>query len=423
MTTLSPPKNPNYAAVVVELKAVNDLDGCDNIKGAPVLGFQAIVDKSHQPGDIGVVFTAETQLSSEFARINDLHRTESLNADTTAKGYLEDNRRVRALKLRGHRSDALFLPLSALDYTGLTDQLKPGDVFDELGGHEICRKYEKKIPAAKSSNVMMKATKKFSRVDAKFLPEHYDTARYHGNEDKIRAADCIWITQKLHGTSLRVGNTIVRRQSTRRDKFAQRWMRVPVRDYDYDNVYGSRKVIKDANNPNHNHYYDTDIWTEYGRKLDGLIPQGYAVYGELIGWTPDGKPIQKNYTYNLPQGEAQLYIYRVAFVNPQGFVADLSWRQVQEFCEQRGLLTVPTLGYMLHAEFDPADWIDKRFFKQHSHAVPLSGSAKLVDEGVCIRTDHLIPRILKVKSPIFLQHESRMLDDESAADLEAEAAA
>lgn len=55
-----------------------------------------------------------------------------------------------------------------------------------------------------------------------------------------------------------------------------------------------------------------------------------------------------------------------------------------------------------------------------SNALPLSGSKKLVDEGVCIRAESQVPCILKAKSPIFLQFETKMLDKE-ADDLEAAA--
>ena len=47
------------------------------------------------------VFPAEVQLSGEYARFNNLHRHGNLNADQGQAGYLEDNRRVRALKFRG----------------------------------------------------------------------------------------------------------------------------------------------------------------------------------------------------------------------------------------------------------------------------------------------------------------------------------
>jgi hypothetical protein len=39
-------------------------------------------------GDIGVIFTAETQLSEEYCRINNLYSTADKNADQNEKGYM-----------------------------------------------------------------------------------------------------------------------------------------------------------------------------------------------------------------------------------------------------------------------------------------------------------------------------------------------
>lgn len=411
MIKLNPPANPNYAAVVVKLNAVVPLTGCDNIVGAPVLGFQAIVDKNYKAGDIGIVFTAETQLSEEFARNNNLHRNAEKNASPDVVGYLDDNRRVRALKLRGHRSDALFLPLTSLGYTGVAHELQVGDTFDTLNGFPICQKYQKPQTAGARRLPAMLPT--VARTDTKYLPEHYDTSRYRGNEHKIPDSAEVVVTQKLHGTSVRIGHTLIRRSGIGwRERVAARWLKVPVREWEYGSVVGSRKVIKDVDT--------TDIWTEHGKRLEGLIPQGYVVYGELIGWTPDGSPIQKNYTYDIPERTSELYVYRVAYVNPQGVTADLAWSQVEEFCAARGLKTVPVLHRGKHAYIDVDSLIDRRLHDLgYKNAVPLSGSKKLVDEGVCIRMDGLIPTVLKAKSPVFLQHETKMLDDDSAVDIEA----
>jgi hypothetical protein len=196
--------------------------------------------------------------------------------------------------------------------------------------------------------------------------------------------------------------------------------KIKIKKYEFDYVFGSRKVIKDINNPNQQHFYNSDIWSEEGKKLEGLIPEGFILYGELIGWTAGGAPIQKNYTYKIPPQTCDLYIYRVAFVNNQGRIFDLAWEQVKEFCRDLNLRVVPELWAGLHSELKVEDFIDKRFINEgYTQAVPLEDNPKLVDEGICVRVDGLAPYILKAKSPIFLQHETKMLDEE-ALDLEAE---
>ena len=412
------PENANYAAVVVKIKAITPLEGCDNVVGTPLLGFQAIVGKDTAVGDLGIVFPAETQLSEEYARLNNLHRHGNLNDDEGAKGYLEDNRRVKAMKFRGHRSDCLFMPLSSLGYIKNLDVslFNEGDTFDRIGDNLICNKYV--VKRTRSEARLEKNKEKFVRVDKKFLPEHYDTDNYFRNAHVIPESREVTVTQKLHGTSIRVANTYVARKLGLFEQIAKR-LGVHVKEVELDMVFGSRKVIKDVNNPNQNHFYSTDIWTEEGRKLEGLVPEGFILYGELIGWTPENSPLQKHYTYNVPVGTCDLYIYRVAQINPQGLVTDLSYDQMAEFCRDRNLRPVPLLWRGLYKDFNVDDFLDKRFQDEgYAGVVPLDKESP-VDEGVCIRLDGLAPYILKAKSPEFLGHESKMLDEE-ALDMEAE---
>jgi hypothetical protein len=322
---LDPPVNNNYAAVIVRVPAMVDLPKLDFLAGVPVLGHQALTQRDGtQVGDLKVVLTAETQLSEDYCAINNLYRDETLNKDPAEKGYLEKNRRIRALKLRGHVSNALLMPLSSLVYTGIdVTQLKEGDTFDHLNGHDICQKYE--IPVRRSgSHAKPKIEKAFKRVDKKIFPEHLETDQYWRSKHLLKPGREVVVTQKLHGTSLRVGN-VPCAQAERRFREAISTDSSRRRITRYDVVYGSRKVIKDINNPNQDHFYDSDIWTDCGKTIASVIPEGYILYGELVGWTPTptaghnqefidkvpdekrvevlgSSPIQKNYTYNLSKG-------------------------------------------------------------------------------------------------------------------------
>lgn len=165
-----------------------------------------------------------------------------------------------------------------------------------------------------------------------------------------------------------------------------------------------------------NHYYDVDVWSQYGKKIADLIPEGMIVYGELIGFTPEGASLQKGYTYHLNRGECELFVYRVAHINRQGHLSDLSWDGVKEFCQARGLKWTPELfrWQNYHLE-DLEDWLDVRFTDIESEylnekPLPLS-DPKTVDEGICIRQEGLVPLILKAKSPKFLEHETKLLDE------------
>ncbi|OMC55411.1 hypothetical protein A5747_13550 [Mycobacterium sp. IS-836] len=425
------PANVNYAATIVRVPAPVDLPGLDNLVGIPILGHQALTQRGIEAGELRVLFTAETQLSDDYAHQNNLFRHADLNKDEGETGYLEDNRRIKALKLRGHRSNALLMPLESLAYTGLDiDKLRaeladvshPVVLFDKIGDHEICKKYE--LPRKAGQPARSKVERAFKRVDKKVFPEHLETDSYFRSRHVLRAGREVVITQKLHGTSWRGGRVPVLRQLKWYEKLLKR-LGVNIPEWEYDVVFGSRKVIKDPNNPNQEHFYKFDLWTEYGKRVANLIPEGFIVYGELIGWTPDGAPLQRGYTYHLARNEAELYVYRVAHINRQGHLSDLSWDGVKQFCQERGLKWTPELFRFIH-DFDPEydttgdttdDIVDS--FMDRSYAelygevnpdvLPLS-DPKTVDEGVVIRQEGLVPVLLKAKSQVFLEHETKLLD-------------
>lgn len=406
---INKPINGNYCATVVEVKNIIPLANCDNVVATSIFGFQSIIGKDVKVGDIGLFFPTETQLSDEYCYHNNLYRHSDKNVDESKRGYLEDNRRVRAVKFRSNVSNGLFMPLESLAFTGIEPSLlSVGDEFDELNGKEICRKYE---VARKISNKGQTAKeKKFARVDAKHMPEHISTDNFFKWVDTIDKNSNVVVTQKIHGTSIRIGHTITKRKLNLFEKILSKFG-VMIQPSNYDYVYGSRKVIKDINNPYQNHFYDVDIWTQEGKKLIGLLPENYLVYGELVGWTSEMKEIQKNYSYSIPKGEAQLYIYRIAIVNNQGVVTDLSWEQIKEFCSKNNLNHVPEVWSGRLADFKAEDFIDKRLFESgYKNCLYLGDNKSLVDEGVCVRIDGLTPRILKAKSPIFLEHETALLD-------------
>src|SRR5699024_11894682 len=103
--------------------------------------------------------------------------------------------------------------------------------------------------------------------------------------------------------------------------------------------------------------------------------------------------------------------YRVAVIAPDGGTYDLSWNGVKQFCKERGLNHVPELWSGFFINFIPGDWQDSVYSDFHPDAVPLSKKGT-VDEGVCVRRDGVIPFVAKSKSPKFLEHESKILDQE-----------
>ncbi len=408
------PINPNYCATVVKIHSTFALPNCDNLIATNIFGYQVLVSKGDE-GKMGIFFPAEAQLSDEYCYENNLYRHADKNKQPDQKGYMEDNRRVRAIKFRGNVSNGFFMPLDSLAFTGIENHMfNEADEFDILNGHEICRKYVVRTNPMRGAQAVV--DRGFVRADKKFMPEHIDTENFFKNYDKIDLETAVVVTQKIHGTSIRIAHTMVNHKPSIIERIAS-WFGANIIKTEYAYLYGSRKVIKDANNPNQNHYYETDIWSNEGKKLDGLLPENYLVYAELVGWTPEGAPLQKGYTYGLPQGTCELYIYRIAIINSKGLTTDLSWEQVKEFCQKNNLKHVPEISWHKMSDLVADDFgmvknmLDCRFFEAGvRNCLWLGEDKEIVDEGICIRADGLTPKILKAKSPKFLEHETKILD-------------
>lgn len=211
---INPPQNESYSATVVTIGTVRPIEGADRIAQTTILGFNVIISADTVPGTRGIFFTPETQLSYEFAYENNLHSHGNFNKDEGARGYLGDNRRLRSIRLRGAQSFGLFMGFSSLSYIkGLkTDELTDGTVFDTLGDHEICNKYV--VKRKERVNRVEKNKDKFIRIDKKFLPEHYDSDQWYRHSDEVADETPVIVTQKLHGTSVRIGHTYVARHTS-----------------------------------------------------------------------------------------------------------------------------------------------------------------------------------------------------------------
>lgn len=418
----------NYAATVIRVPKPFDLPNADRLVGLGVFGYTVITEKngSIKEGSLAVFFPAESQLSAPLVEYANLYRHSELNRNPEEKGYLEDNRRVRALKLRGTVSNGLLLPAGVVERfveeeVGGICTLEEGYTFDHFNGGEICRKYRVKEPVAVDRS-KAKVNKAFKRVDSKFLPEHIETDQWLRNEHLVSDEETLIVTQKLHGTSVRLGNIPVKSEPTLRERVAK-FLGVRVQESYYDLIAGSRKVIKDPKNTAHNHFYSADIWTNYLSRVQDVLPENIILYGELVGFTDDGAPIQKGHTYAERPGEHQLYVYRISVITNGGDLWDLSWEQVKYFCKTRGLSYTPELWRGKKSEFVLEDFEEKAFHKgSYSEvAVPLSPGGTGADEGIVIRVDRegQVPALYKFKNASHYLYETAILDS-GEIDLESE---
>lgn len=427
----------NYSATVIRVPKVRKAENSDRLYIIDVMGITAIVDESWvaREGELALLFPAEVQLSTGYASSNNLYRERELNRDPKESGYLEKNGRVRAMKLRGNISNGLVMPIDSLYYHADWDNLKEGDVFDTIDGIEICRKYVIPVKVSSAQNrADSKIKKAFKRVDNTFLPEHFETGQWLREEGHVRPDEELIITQKLHGTSCRLANTIVRRQLKWYERLAQK-AGIKVAEHEYDLVAGSKKVIKDPNNPNQNHYYLSDVWTEALKVYGDKLPKNVVVYGELVGYVPNtGAPIQKGHTYECAPGTFELYVYRVAIITEDAELYDLSWDAVRHFCKRHGLKHAPELDRMPKAVFDVTQFDELNFYEvqQATKAVfdyqtaytedpvRLSEGGTGKDEGIAIRVERgMTPEIYKYKNASHYLYETEQLDT-GEADLESQ---
>ena len=210
MTTFSVEHDLNYAAECVQIEQLIELDNLDNLVGLPWRGYTALVPKSHKVGDRVVLFPAESQLSEALAFGQDLYSDKKRNLHTDVKGYLGNNRRVRAIRLRGCTSSALALPAY------LFGDPEPGTVFDTVDGTEVCRKYTRPHKEPRTQ------VKKERAIDERVFPMHYDTRQFMRYPDEIPPGASMTVTQKLHGTSVRFGWAPVARELKWYERLAQR---------------------------------------------------------------------------------------------------------------------------------------------------------------------------------------------------------
>lgn len=431
----------NYSATVIRVPELRKAENSDNLYIIDMLGMTAIVDKSWgaREGQYALLFPAEVQLSEAFTKHNNLYRESSMNDNPAESGYIEKNRRVRALKLRGNISNALVLPLHSLSAIipdgKYTYGPSEGDVFDTYAGIEICRKYV--VPTKETHTKAQAQIKKaFRRVDNTFLPENFETGQWLREEKTVEDHETVIVTQKLHGTSVRLANTIVNRQLKWYERALQK-LGVDVKTHDYDLVAGSKRVIKDPNNPNQQHFYKQDVWTDALAEWGHLIPKNFVVYGELVGYTKDGAEIQKGHTYECGPNHflddmMQLYVYRVAVITEEAELVDLSWDQVRAFCARQGLKHVPELDRMPKAVFDVMDYNENNFWEKYQQdlrdgnehvaytdtPVKLSDGGTGKDEGIAIRVERgMNPLLFKYKNKSHYLWETNELDT-GEADIE-----
>lgn len=410
----------NYACSVVQLGQIVDHPSADRLKLTTIYGNTVIIGLDSKEGDIGLFFPLESQIGEEFAKANDLLRRKDETGKTVG-GLFDENRRVRAQKLRGVPSMGFYCPFSYLEnlskYCGGNGKdwevkdFKIGYSFNNLGNLVISTKYIPKGKPQRSGSGNGPIVRKPSRYIKEQFKEHFDTTNLFRNVHKIPIDKPLIVTWKLHGTSLRCGNVLVKRNLSLLERLS-RFLGAKILETEYDFIVGSRTVIKDPKaGPG---FYNKDIWGKVSSDLfKDKLHKGEMIYGEIVGYVPDSDSlIQKGYTYGCAKGTYNVYIYRITNTNIDGITIDLTWDQIVERCSQLMVKTVPYVDVIYRdSEHNTTDewfinYIRTKYLETDCHL-----QFSMPEEGICIRVDSLIPEIYKAKSFRFLELETKQLDN------------
>lgn len=421
----------NYTCQVIKLPTKRSVKGLDKLVEVNYLGNSVLVSKDYREEELYLFFPAESQISHDFLHRNNLYRNQALNADPNEKGYFEDSRRVKAQKFKGVISTGFIIPLneSMRGYIHETD-VQVGDEFNEFNGYEICKKYMRKRNPGQTGFSNPRTKVLDDVIDEKYAPEHPDTAHLLRNSHKLSLDDYIIISYKLHGTSARTYNTVVKRKLSRKERIAK-WFGVQVPEEEYNYVAASRRTLKSVDFeelPNKNHFFkEGDLWSEVAKKhLKDKLYKGESVYYEIVGKTYGGEEIQGGYSYGFT--EPTIYVYRIANINPQGVEVDLSYEQMEERARQLGLNVCPVffkgkLGEFIEKYDSGQTYVDiteplERIFYNKLLEKPSIIDPNVVEEGFCLRLDkYPKAEIYKIKSRKFLEHETKA-KDKDLVDLE-----
>lgn len=419
-------EDSNYTCSCVVLPELREVNWLDNLRLATIFGYGCLVGKDSPQGKY-LFFPAETILSDEFLRENNLYRHENLNKDTTKKGFFGNDRRVKAIKFKWVVSSWFLIPITSINYLWYGweySELRIGDNFHSIDGKEVCRKYRRPLaPMRLDRNERVQ--KKWTRHD-RVIPTQF---RFHTSTPQFlrflwdfQEGDRITITEKLHGTSAVFANVLTKR----RLNFIERWLiacGINVSTTEYFPLYSSRTVIKnsDINEWVDWGYYWEDLWWIYAKLLEWKIEKWITLYGEIVWYTSSGAYIQQGYSYGCKPWESKFYCYRITYTTPDGTVIEFTDSQIRQYCKSREIDVVPriTYGYIIERW-----WLEKMISWDDISPMFIRDFVPTV-EMMCPRNDNKVPRewvvirrdwqetfsAYKLKSQLFLTYETSQIDE------------
>jgi hypothetical protein len=434
-----------YNAIVTRLTNVRPHSNADKVQLATCHGNQVVIGLDSLEGHLGVYFPSDGQLSDEFCKANNLYRDAELNARKDEKGGMFDaNRRVRAQKFRGEISDGFWVPLHYFGFIMVTGLDVEGFEFDEWKGVPICNKYVNPNTAKIARENQGKKTR-VSRSSVMFK-EHFDTGHFGKNIHEFEKGHHIVITEKLHGTSGRIGHVQMTRELGWLEKLATKFG-LAINDKEWAYLNGTRRVVL-GESKSANQFHDPTIRDKAMNLFKGNLRKGETVYFEIVGFESTGAAIMPSvdttkmgdkeftkqygksmaYSYGCEPTQSEVYVYRMTFANEDGQSIDYAWNDVVKRCNELGVKTVPHVATITLNELEAITHkFDDRDLREYfSNTVETFGTGpsvldnRHIKEGVCVRIEGgLVNKTFKFKSFEFkvlegIVKDSGVIDTEEA---------
>lgn len=418
----------NYLAKVVRLKNLRKHTNADRLQCVAIDGNNVITGMTMKDGDIAVYFPLESQINFEFLSHTNSFEDKELNTDKTIKGYFASTSRVRATKLRGEKSEGYIVPVSSVEEWLATKGIVVSlgkyvdEEFDTVGDINICKKY--KIQYAKQAgdpNSVKTGKKGKKKNQSRMVEGQYslsvDTSPLKKNIHTITPDTMITVSYKLHGCNFSMGKVQVKKKLKWYEKLLIKFG-VNVQDKEYDTIYASRSVVKNNLFDRHAEYTD-DVWGAIAQRYSESLEEGISINGEIVGYTNQGKAIQKGYDYGQAVGTCELYVYRVYYTSPKGKVYEFNTTQMTKYCDKYGIRVVPIHYNGLAKNYFPNLAVDENWNKNFLDALSKEHlekdcyicKNKVPAEGVVvIQNDYNEFKPLKLKSFAFNERETKELD-------------
>lgn len=408
-----------YKATITKLQNVRSHSNADRVQLATCQGNQVVIGLDSKEGDIGIYFPTDGQLSHSFCHINNLYRKGEMNYNSEKTGMFEENRRVRTQKFRGEISDGFWIPVSHVNIKGIQDLIE-GDEFDTINEIEICKKYINPATVKIARENQGKKTK--NAKTSIMFKEHFDTEHFGKHLHEFDRNQTIIITEKLHGTSGRIGHVQVKKDLNWKERLAKK-LGVNVQESEWKYMNGSRRVVLDEHIGLQ--YHDPTIRDKAFNLFNGNLIKGETVFFEIVGYESTGSTIMSSvdttkmkdkeftkiygesmtYSYGCDYTKSEVYVYRMTLTNEDGNTIDYSWNDVVKRCNEIGVNHVPHIRTMTLNELE-SNHSDPRDLKDNfAKLVESLGSGpsildnRHIKEGVCVRIEGgLNNRTTKFKS-------------------------